>query len=440
MDPVFLARLQFAITVGFHFLFPPISIGLAWILVLIEGRAWRTGDPVWTSLGVFFGRLLALTFAVGVATGIVMEFQFGTNWASYSKFVGDIFGAPLAAEGVFSFFLESGFLGLYLFGRGRVSKGVHWFSALMVAVGATLSAFWILAANSWQQTPAGYAVADGRAVLTSFADAVFNSSMWVRFMHTMAAALLAGAFFVAGVCALLIIRGNRSEAATRGLKLAVVLGFVWALITAFPTGHHHARQVARDQPEKFAALEGLYSTTRGAPLVFFALPNAHPPRLSAVIQMPKITSWLAFGHPDAVIQGIDEFPADHVPPLWITFVSFHNMFLLGLLFQGVTFLGLVLWLWRKLDTARWFHWIVLLVSPLPLAACQFGWVAAEVGRQPWTVYKVLRTADSVSVTVGSGELWFSILMLGTIYIVLGVLYVFLLWREVARGPGKVEVA
>jgi cytochrome d ubiquinol oxidase subunit I len=440
MDPVFLARLQFAITVGFHFLFPPISIGLAWILVLVEGRAWRTGDPVWTSLGVFFGRLLALTFAVGVATGIVMEFQFGTNWAAYSKFVGDIFGAPLAAEGVFSFFLESGFLGLYLFGRGRVSKGVHWFSALMVAVGATLSAFWILAANSWQQTPAGFEVVDGRAVLTSFAEAIFNSSMWVRFMHTMAAALLAGAFFVAGVCALLIIRGNRSEAAIRGLKLAVVLGFVWALFTAFPTGHHHARQVAHDQPEKFAAIEGLYSTTRGAPLIFFALQESPPPRLSAVIQAPKITSWLAFGDPDAEIKGINEFPPENVPPLWVTFVSFHNMVLLGLLFQGVTFLGLLLWWWRKLDTARWFHWIVLLVSPLPLAACQFGWVAAEVGRQPWTVYKVLRTADSVSVTVGAGELWFSILLLGTIYIALGVLYVFLLWREVARGPGKVEVA
>ncbi len=310
MDAVMLARVQFALSVGFHFLFPPISIGLAWLLVFIEWKGWRRADEAWVRMGRFFGRLLALTFAMGVASGIVMEFQFGTNWASYSRFVGDIFGAPLAAEGVFAFFLESGFLGLYLFGRGRVGKGVHWFSILMVAIGSTISAFWILVANSWQQTPAGYEIVDGRAVLTSFSEAVFNPSMWVRFFHVIVAALVAGCFFVVGVSAWRLLRHRSDEIARRGLRLAVVAGFVFAVLAAFPTGHEHARQVARTQPEKFAAIEGLYTTQKGAPLVFFALPKSSPPRLAAAVEVPKMLSWLAFGDPDQEVPGLDTFPPD----------------------------------------------------------------------------------------------------------------------------------
>jgi len=282
MNVEILSRIQFAFTIGFHFLFPPISIGLAWLLVIVEWLAWRKRDATYERAGVFFAKLLGLNFAVGVATGIVMEFQFGTNWARYSKFVGDIFGAPLAAEGVFAFFLESGFLGLYLFGRKRVSKGWHWFSILMVAVGATLSAFWIIVANSWQQTPAGYVIHNGRAELTDFWAAVFNPSTPWRYLHTVFAALVCGAFFMAGAAGYLVRKASNEESVAVGkrcMKVALIFGLVCSVLVGFPFGHEHARQVARTQPEKFAAIEGLYTSQKGAPLVFFALPFNEPPHL-----------------------------------------------------------------------------------------------------------------------------------------------------------------
>jgi cytochrome d ubiquinol oxidase subunit I len=436
MDATFLARLQFALTAGFHFLFPPVSIGLAWMLVYVEHRAWRTGDEVWVRAGKYFGKLFALTFAVGVATGIVLEFQFGTNWSRYSRFVGDIFGAPLAAEGVFAFFLESGFLGLYLFGRDRVSKGVHWLAILMVALGATLSAFWIIVANSWQQTPAGFVLnpATGRAELTSFAQAVWNPSTVVRYTHTVVAALVAGAFFMAGVSAYLLLRQRGQEVAGRTLKVALGALLVAAVLVIFPTGHEHARQVARTQPEKFAAIEGLYTTERGAPLVLFAVPKARPPGLRGKIEVPRLLSWMAFGDPQAEIKGLDQFPKRDLPPLWLTFVSFHNMVALGLLFVAVAALGVFLW-WRgRLLGARWYLWTVFVVSPLPLVACQFGWVTAEVGRQPWVVYKLLRTADATSPRVAAGEILASIILFTLIYLALLALYLFLLYRELKHGP------
>lgn len=458
MSAVLLARIQFAMTIGFHFLFPPISIGLAWMVVAMETIGWRKNDPVWSRMGAFFGKLLGLTFAVGVATGVVMEFQFGTNWAAYSRFVGDIFGAPLAAEGVFAFFLESTFLGLYLFGRNKVSRGVHWFSALMVAFGSTMSAFWILIANSWQQTPAGCAIevagtgqlipcaqamaerlsVDGRAVLTNFSSAVFSPSMWNRFFHTINASLITGAFFVAGVAALMMIRGQSRELSSKALKMAVAAGFVVSIIAAFPSGHEHAKQVARDQPEKFAAMEGLYATEDGAPLIFFALPSANPPDLKATIAIPGMVSWMVFGDPDQPIPGLDQMKKDEIPPLWLTFVSFHNMVMLGLLFQAVTLLGLFLWWRKRIDTTRWYHVLLLAVSWLPLAANQFGWVTAEVGRQPWSVYRLLRVTDSVSATVGAGEILFSIILLGFIYTILLALYLFLLIKFIKQGPAPVE--
>ncbi len=447
MDALLLARLQFALTVGFHFIFPPITIGLAWLLVIVEFKAWRTGDHQWQRMGRFFAKLLAITFAVGVATGIVMEFQFGTNWASYSKFVGDIFGAPLAAEGIFAFFLESSFLGLYLFGRGRVSPGVHWFAIFMVALGATISAFWIIVANSWQQTPAGYVInhATGRAELTSFVDAVFNPSTLLRFFHTMIAALIAGAFFMAGISAYLVLKQRQVDVAGRALRLAVVFGFVVSLMAVWPTGHHHARQVASTQPEKFAALEGIYNKADRHPLVFFAFPLVDPPELLAEMGIPGMLGWLTYGDTNAKLTALDEFPPDQVPKgaeLWISFVSFHTMVMLGMIFIGVTGLGVLLF-WRKraLDTGnRWSKlWLRLtvLALPLPVAACEFGWTAAEVGRQPWIVYKELRTAGAASVSVGTSELLFSIIMFGIIYLLLGAVWIYLLYKKVHHGPDPV---
>jgi cytochrome bd ubiquinol oxidase subunit I len=438
MDALLLARLQFALTVGFHFFFPPITIGLAWLLFVAETLGWRTGKEVYTQIGKFFGKILGLTFAVGVATGIVMEFQFGTNWAEYSKFVGDIFGAPLAAEGVFAFFLESSFLGLYLFGRSRVSKPVHWFSSLMVALGSTLSAFWIIVANSWQQTPAGYVLRNNRAELTSFWDAVFNPSTMIRYLHTVDAAIIAGAFMMAGIAAYLLLKGRETEVAKQSLRLAVVVGLIASVLELMPFGHEHARQVAQTQPEKFAAIEGLYTSETGAPLVLFAVPTTTPPTLHAPVEIPGLLSWMAFGDPKAPIRGINEFPPDEIPPLWLTFVSFHNMVVLGVYF--ILIMVIAAWklyrgtLWSSTKLLKVFVWSI----PLPLIACQLGWITTEVGRQPWIVYHLMKTSDAASITVSAGEILFSIVLFGLIYLFLGVLYVYLLVKKVKHGPDPLD--
>ncbi len=434
LDPVLLSRLQFAMTVGFHFVFPPVSIGLAWLLVIIEGLGWRRGDEIYVRMGRFFAKLLALTFAVGVATGIVMEFQFGTNWAEYSKFVGDIFGAPLAAEGIFAFFLESTFLGVYLFGRNRVSKGVHWFSILIVAVGATISAFWILVANSWQQTPAGYVLQNGRAELTSFYEAVFNPSMWVRFFHTIDAALITGAFVMAGTAAYLLLRGRGQDVARKALKISVIFGLIVSLLELFPFGHSHAVQVARTQPEKMAAMEGLIEGQTNAPLLVFGVPSTDPSEVSLAVGIPGVLSWLARGDADAYVQGLSDFPSDETPPFWLTFVSFHTMVALGMFFIVVMLVGVFLLYRRKLFDRRWFLNLLMFVVPLPIIACELGWIAAEVGRQPWVVYRMLRTSEAISLNVTAGEVLFSIILFGLIYLFLGVLYIFLAFREIKHGP------
>lgn len=434
MDAVLLARIQFALTIGFHFLFPPITIGLGWLLVIMETLGWRRGEEVYVRMAKFFAKLFALTFAIGVATGIVMEFQFGTNWSTYSKFVGDIFGAPLAAEGVFAFFLESGFLGLYMFGRHRVSKAVHWFSCLMVAFGATVSAFWIIVANSWQQTPAGFIIRNGRAELTSFYDAVFNPSTVIRYLHTVDAALISGAFFVVGIAAYLYLKNRETELARRAVTVAVVFGFAASVLELMPFGHEHARQVARTQPEKFAAIEGLYTTQSGAPMVMFGLVHTKPPELKAKLEIPGLLSWMAFGDLNAPIKGINEFPPDDIPPLWLTFVSFHNMVILGLFFIAVTGYAVYLLYRKRLFEHRKLLKVFIWSIPLPLIACQLGWIAAEVGRQPWIVYHLLRTSEAHSPTVTSGEILFSIILFGLVYLLLFVLYLYLLVREVKHGP------
>lgn len=435
MDTVLLSRWQFALTVGFHFIFPPITIGLAWLLVTVETLGWWKKDEDYLGLAKLFARLFAIAFSIGVATGIVMEFQFGTNWAEYSKFVGDIFGAPLAAEAILAFFLESVFLGVYLFARGKISPFFHWLSGLMVAVGSTLSAFWILVANSWQQTPAGFVIRHGRAELTGFIQAVLNPSTVIRFLHTTDAALTAGAFFMMGVSAFMLLRGIAPEAARKTLRLAISFGLVVSLLNVVPFGHEHGRQVAHTQPAKFAALEGLYTSRTGAPLVVFGIPFVQPPppELKAKFEIPGLLSWLTFGNIDAPVRGINEFPADEVPPLWIPFVAFHNMVVLGFLFIVLTGWGTLQIIRNKLWQQRWFLRLLVLSIPLPVAACLFGWTAAEVGRQPWIVYGLLKTQDAVSTTISAGEVLFSMILLCLIYAALLALWIFLSLKVVRNS-------
>ena len=434
MDAVDLARLQFGFTIGFHFIFPTITIGLAWLVVLAETLGWLKKDEMYVRMGKFFGKLLAITFAIGVATGIVMEFQFGTNWAEYSKFVGDIFGAPLAAEGVFAFFLESAFLGLYLFGRDKVSKGVHWFSALMVAVGSTISAFWILVANSWQQTPAGFVLQNGRAELTSFWEAVFNPSTLWRFFHTVDGTIIAGAFFIAGIAAYYLLKNRDVEFAKKAMKIAIIVGLISSVLELVPFGHGHAVQVARTQPEKFAVIEGLENGQNRAPMVLFGIPVNNPPHLVAKIEVPGMLSWLAYNDVDAYVKGMNDFPEDEIPPFAPTFASFHLMVGLGMLFIAMMAWGAFQLFRNKLWENRWFLRLLLLSMPLPVAACQLGWIVAEVGRQPWIVYRILKTRDAVSLTVSAGEVLFSLVIFSVIYLLLGTLYMYLIAIKVKKGP------
>lgn len=435
MDVVLLARAQFALTIIFHFLFPPITIGLALLIAILETLRWRTGKDLYRRASDFWLKIFAVNFVVGVASGIVMEFQFGTNWAGYSRFVGDIFGAPLAAEGVFAFFLESGFLGLLLFGRKKISSFVRWLAATMVWLGATLSAFWIIVANSWMQTPAGFRVANGRAELTDFWVAVFNPSTLPRYTHTIVSAWVCGAFLMAAISAWYFLRGRRTDVARLSLKLGILVALI-STVLVFATGDRHAKQVARTQPAKFAAMEGLYSTEHGAPLILFSLPPAqHGRRDAPELVITNLTSFLAFGNFQAPVQGLSEFPREEWPPVTITFLSFHNMVILGNLMLLIALLGGIQ-LWRgKLERSRGvlraIFWGGL---ALPTLAIQLGWMAAEIGRQPWIVYGLMKTKDGVSKVVIAPEIITSIALFAVIYSLLGAAWIFLLRREVLHGP------
>jgi cytochrome d ubiquinol oxidase subunit I len=432
MDPVLLARIQFALTVGFHFIFPPVTIGLAWLIVWLMARFKNTGDERWGLIARFWIKIFALTFVVGVATGIVMEFQFGTNWSEYSRFVGDIFGAPLAAEGIFSFFLESTFIGVLILGWRRVSRKVLWFSALMVAIGSTLSAFWIIVANSWQQTPAGYHIVGGRAELTSFWAAVFNPSTVPRFLHTLDASLITGAFFMLGISASFVLKGRQLAFVKEPLKVALIVAFI-SSVAELGLGHYHGVQVAATQPEKLAAIEGIFETEGRAPALVFGIPDPEAERMRAALRIPGALSLLARGSLDAEVKGLEAFPKDEWPSLFLTFYPFHLMVILGLYFIGVTAFGVLLLLRGRVYDNRLFLKAALWSIPLPFIANELGWITAEVGRQPWVVYRVLKTSDAASVSVSSGEILFSIIMFGAIYVLLFALWVFLLRRQIAHG-------
>ena len=433
MDIVWLARVQFALTVMFHFLFPPISIGLSLLIAILETMRWRTGKRLYERAADFWLKIFAVTFAVGVATGIVMEFEFGTNWAGYSRFVGDIFGAPLAAEGVFAFFLESGFLGLLLLGRKRISSTVRWVAALMVCLGTNLSAFWILVANSWMQTPAGYRIAGGRAELTDFSAAVFNPSTLPRLLHTITASWVCAGFLMIGIAAWYVVKGRKTDVARLSLRMGLIAAAVGCVAVSV-TGDRHARQVARTQEAKFAAMEGLYSTTKGAPLILFSLPPRQEARSEGPeLTITRLTSFLAFGNFQAPVKGLDEFPREDWPPIAATFLSFHNMVIVGNVMLLEVLFGLFL-LWRgRLETSRRWLWLMVFSVPLPHLAIQLGWMAAEAGRQPWIVYGVMRTRDAVSKVVTAPQLVFSIALFSVIYLALGALWIYLLRREILHG-------
>jgi cytochrome d ubiquinol oxidase subunit I len=361
------------------------------------------------------------------------------NWARYSRFVGDIFGAPLAAEGILAFFLESSFLGILLFGERRVSNRVYWFSALMVAVGSTLSAFWIVVANSWQQTPAGYEIVNGRAELVDFWAAVFNPSTVPRYLHVIDGALVAGSFFVLGLSAWFLLRKQHVEFARRSFNIALVAGF-FAAVAQVPLGHYHAVQVAETQPAKLAAFEGIWETQANAPLLIFGIPNKKEERTDFAFGIPGYLSYGIGGSTDTVVVGLKDIPKDEWPPIPITFFTFHLMVGLGMYFIGFTALGLFL-LWRKkVHDNRLFLNLALLSIPLPIVANELGWISAEVGRQPWIVQGLMRTDEAFSAVVPGGQILASIIMFGLIYALLFAVWLFLLRYKLRQGPEAMDSA
>ena len=433
MDTIFLSRLQFGLTVGFHYIFPQLTIGMGWMIFWIMTRYLRTGKQIYRTMARFWLHVYALGFAVGVATGIVMEFQFGTNWANYSRFVGDIFGAPLAAEGVIAFFLESSFLGMLLFGWNRLSVKTHWFSSLMVALGATLSAFWIVVANSWQQTPAGFEMVDGIPRLTSFAAAVFNPTTISRFTHVIVGALIAGSLYMLGLSAWFLLKKRHTSVAQETARMALIVLLV-AAVAQWGTGHASAVKMGQLQPSKLAAAEGLWETTANAPLLVIGLPSVTQERNLFEIRLPGLLSYGVFGSFDAEVKGLKDYEIEDRPPILPTFFSFHLMVGLGAFF--VLFAAVGFWLSRRgrLADSRWFLWTALLAIPTPVIANELGWFVAEIGRQPWIVYGLLRTSDGYSAVVPAAHVLTSIVLFSLIYAMLFALWVFLVRRAVLHGP------
>jgi cytochrome d ubiquinol oxidase subunit I len=433
MDALILARIQFALTIGFHFLFPAMTLGIALIILISETLYLVKKDDVYRKITDFLARLLGLIFVIGAVTGIVMEFSFGTNWSQYSRTVGDIFGPILAAEGVIAFFLESVFVGVLIFGRKRVSPGVYWMSALLVFLGGHFSAFWIIVANSWMQTPAGYEInAAGKVILSSFFEAVFNPSTVARFLHTVMATWITGAVMVSGIAGYYVVKGLHGEAARTMLKLGIILFAVTPLLQ-LGAAHSHAIQVIDMQPVKAAAMEGHFQTTRGANIYVLGYVDEDKEKTYG-IYIPKGLSFLYNFDFNSEIKGLKDAPKENWPPVNLVFQSYHIMVALGGIFIVLGLLGAWLLWTGKIYTARWYLWLLPFLIPLPHLAHETGWITAEVGRQPWIIYGLMKTAAASSVVVSAGQLIFSLVMFTLVYLLLFVMFVLLLVKIIKQGP------
>ena len=446
MDVELLARIQFAVTAGFHFLYPPMSIGLGLVLVFMKGMHLKTQDAKWDILSKFWTKIFALTFAVGVVTGIVLEFEFGTNWSEYSRVVGDVFGSPLAAEALFAFFMESFFLGVLLFGWNRVSPKVHFFSTIMVALGATLSAFFIIVANSWMQTPAGYKLItemkDGvevlvRAEIIDFWAMVFNPSTIERYTHVVGASWITGAFMVLGISAYYILKNKYVEYAKMSIKVALPIAIVVSLLQLF-TGHASAIGITKNQPAKLAAFEGHYNTGPGT-LWLMGYVDEESQEVKG-IGIPGMLSFLVDFNTETPIKGLNEYKPEDRPPVQLSFQSYHIMVALGMSMIGILLLAGFLY-WRgKLFDNKWMMYLFIAGIFMPHISNLTGWIAAEVGRQPWVVQDILRTKDAISKVVTAEQVWFSLIMFTVVYTILLGLFVFLLVKKVKHGPEAAAAA
>jgi cytochrome d ubiquinol oxidase subunit I len=439
MDPEFLSRVQFALTASFHFIFPPLSMGLGLMLVILGVIYVRSGNPLWRRLSFFWVKVYGLIFALGVATGVVQEFEFGMNWADYSRFVGNVFGSLLAAEGVFAFALEGGFLGLMLFGGNRLGPRLWLFSIFMVVFGAHFSALWILMANSWMQTPQGYTIEDGRAVMTSFSDVVFTPSFLPRLLHVYAASWTVGAALMCSVSAWYILKNRFVDLAKANMKVALPWFFVIASLNVVVFGANMAIEVTNEQPLKLASMEGLWQSESCARMFIVGWVDVETQTTSG-ISIPCLLSFLAYQDINATVAGIDSFAPAPTPPINVVFQVYHFMIVMGPAMAGIGLLAMVLYLWRRrLFTTRWVLWLLVLTVFVGEMTITAGWWTAEIGRQPWVVYEVLATADGVSPVLTGIDVLTSLGMFLVLYGLLLVLFLYLLNRKIQEGPEELEV-
>ncbi len=431
MDVVLLSRLQFATATMFHFLFVPFTLGLSFLVAYMETQYVRTGDETYLRMTKFWGKLFLINFAVGVVTGITLEFQFGTNWSRYSAYVGDIFGSLLAIEASVAFFLESTLIGVWIFGWRKLSKKAHAAVMWLVAFAGTLSAVWILIANAWMQSPVGFTIRDGRAELVDFAAVVFQKYAVLKFLHTVSAAYVLSAFFVMGVSAYHLLKKQNIEFFTRSFRIALVFGLIFSIFVVI-IGDLNGVVVAEKQPTKLAAMESLWETTTQAPVYLFALPDQENEKNKIEIgAIPGLLSFLVFHDTDAEVRGLKAFPREERPPVLITSFAFKGMVGLGFYFALMTIIG---WFKRNrlIDSPRFLK-LMMLSIPLPYIACELGWIVAEVGRQPWIVYGLLKTSDAAS-PIASSQVLISLIAFIGVYGLLGMTGFYLIAKNAIKGP------
>lgn len=441
MDVLILSRIQFAVTIAFHYIYPPLSIGLGIMMVIMEGLYLKTKNPLYHEMTRFWVKIFGLTFAIGVATGIVMEFEFGTNWATYSRYVGDIFGSALAAEGIFAFFLESGFLAVLLFGWDKVKPGIHFLATVMVCLGAHFSAIWIVVAGSWMQTPAGYHIVgegmQARAEITDFWAMVFNPSSMDRLVHVVLGCWQAGATMVLSISAYYLLRNRHKEFARTSMKIALGVA-LFASIAQLISGHHSAKGVAKHQPPKLAAMEGHYAPSAPADLWLFGWVDDKNQKVRFGIKIPGMLSYLVHGDTQEPVTGLNAYAKEDRPPVNVVFQFYHIMIAIGFMLIALNIVGVFL-LWRgKLFECRPVLWLFVFSVLGPQIANQAGWFTAEIGRQPWIVYGLLRTSEALSKTVTANMVLTSLIMFTIIYVLLFVLFIFLLDRKIKHGPDDFE--
>jgi cytochrome d ubiquinol oxidase subunit I len=435
-NPAFWHRVQFAFTATYHYLFPQLTMGLALLIFIMKTLSLRRGGEGWNDAARFWIRIFGINFALGVVTGIPMEFQFGTNWAVFSRFAGNLVGQTLAMEGLFAFFLESSFLAILVWGESRMSRVGHWLTSLALFVGSWLSGYFIVTTNAFMQHPVGHAIGSSGALeLASFSRFLFNPWAIAQYAHTMIASVVTAAFVVTAVGAFYSLRGLHAEAARRFLAIGTTAGLIASVLVAWPTGDGQAKLVARHQPAALAAMEGRFKSGPYAEITIIGQPNTAARRIDNPIQVPGILSFLAFGTFHTSVPGLDEFPPDRWPDnIELLYYSFHIMAGLGTLFIAVMLAANLLRLRGRLERARPMLWVLMLAFPFPYIANAAGWLSAELGRQPWVVYGLLRTNEAASPLVHQGSALFTLIGFCGLYLVLGVLFLFVVMREVGHGP------